>query len=195
YATDARFFLPKLIPILEKITDKKVVKEIEELKEWNLFTNDNSYATSIYRRFMDIAMDKLDVNEAAFIRLLDGLTEKETKTIQKAFILAKKEVSERRWGDLHRLEFPHLSKNSDWDFSPHLAGPGDNHTVTPGTSTWHKERKIYEQHNGASMRLIIEMKKTPEIYLALPGVNKDYQDADPFLFNDWDKCQYHQVAY
>src|SRR5690606_3832297 len=98
--------------------------------------------------------------------------------------------------DLHRLEFPHLSKNTAWDFSPHIAGPGDKHTVTPGTATWNAERNLYEHTNGASMRLIIEMKKeAPEVYLALPGINANYQTADAFGFNDWNKCLYQKINF
>jgi hypothetical protein len=46
------------------------------------------------------------------------------------------------------------------------------------------------------MRMIIEMKKRPEIQLSLPGLNRHYQDkttATPW--QEWRECKYKTIEY
>src|SRR5690606_8019439 len=135
FVTDAKFFLPKLMPILQ---DSDLRAEIVELEKWDLFAKDDSYATGLYRRTMHLIMENLKVNEAALIRLLDEVDEEQKKAILDSFGQAVTEVKQREWKDIHRLDFSHLSTSKRWQFSPDIAGPGDNHTVNPGTATWDK---------------------------------------------------------
>jgi hypothetical protein len=110
---------------------------------------------------------------------------------------ARQEIAGRNWGDIHRLTFAHLSKNGDWKFSPEIPGIGDHHSVDPGTLKWDDDRKIYEQYSGASMRMIIEMKDTPEIHLSLPGLNRDYTSKTERTpaWNEWRACEYRTVKF
>ena len=186
-AVDARFFVPKLLK----------VADIPEIKNWDFQTSENSIATSVYRRLMDLIMDDWQVNEYALFKMLDNLTEKEKSEISSFYKVAKKQINNKSWGDFHILTFVHLSKNKDWKFAPEISGIGDNHSVDPGTSNWDSDRKIYEQYSGASMRMIIVMKKRPEIYLSLPGYNRNYTQNQPNVpsWNEWRGCEYRNIKW
>jgi hypothetical protein len=76
-----------------------------------------------------------------------------------------------------------------------MPGFGDTHSVDPGTARWNKNSNRYEQVSGASMRMIIEMTaRGPKIWLALPGLNRKYEQHEgrsPWL--GWKNCQYSEV--
>lgn len=187
-AVDARFFVPKLLSIVD----------IPELKNWDFSTNDDSLATSIYRRLMDLLMDGWQVNEYALFKLLDHLTEQQKSEVSSFYNVAKDQVAGRTWASLHRLSFPHLSKNGEWKFSPEIPGVGDNHSVDPGTAKWDADRKLYDHYSGASMRMIVVMKERPEIYLNLPGLNRTYTEQNAGqtpAWAEWRTCLYHQVKW
>ena len=185
---DARFFLPKIQKYLRSPL----------FSEWNAAATDSSKELPLYRRLMDLLMDHWTVNEYALFRLLDRLTPSQIAELKEKFELAKAEVSGRNWGEIHRLKFSHLSKNPRWKFSPEISGVGDTHSVNPGTSKWNSKLKIYEQSSGASMRMIVEMDKTPRIWLSLPGKNRFYQNssydkASPW--ESWKNCEYTEVNF
>ncbi|MBA2405155.1 MAG: penicillin acylase family protein, partial [Bdellovibrionales bacterium] len=184
---DARFFVAKLLK----------VADIPELKDWNFNAQENSLAPSVYRRLMDLLMEGWQVNEYALYKLLDNLDQKQKDELISFYKVAKEQISGRGWGDFHRLTFAHLSKNNDWKFSPEIPGIGDNHSVDPGTSKWDPDKKIYEQYSGASMRMIIIMKETPEIHLSLPGYNRNYTQSQPAIpaWAEWRACLYNQVSF
>ena len=185
-AVDARFFVEKILRFIDS----------PELKAWDYNTNEKSVAPAIYRRMMDIMMDEWKVNEYALFRVLDTPVAHKQKEMKGFYKRALNEIKNRKWGDIHRLYFPHLSRNADWVFAPEVAGFGDNHSVDPGTSKWSNETKMYEQYSGASMRMIIEMKPRPEIILSLPGQNRNYQlQAKGNPWQDWRDCKYQPVAY
>lgn len=180
-AVDAKFFVPALINAIE----------IPELKEWNLEASENLVAPGIYRRFMDLLMEKWEVNEYGLTRLLKTITQEQREEMKSVLEIARKDIAGRPWGKVHRLSFAHLSRNVRWVFSPEISAPGDNHTVDPGTSKWNEDRKVYEHISGASMRMIIEMEDRPKIHLVLPGFNRDYTtktEKDPW--KDWKDCKY-----
>jgi penicillin amidase len=183
---DARFFLPKLQQHLRAT----------EFENWSMEARDDSLELPLYRRLMDLLMEKWNVNEYALFRLLDQLNASRHKELMEMFILAKAQVAERNWGDFHRVKFPHLSKNPTWIFAPDLAGIGDAHSVNPGTAVWNSELGIYEQNSGASMRMIIEMDQTPRIWLALPGLNREY-DTSPLssAWKSWKNCEYTEIKF
>lgn len=185
-AVDARFFVPQILKYLNS----------EPLATWEFQTEDHSGPTSVYRRLMDIMMTEWKVNEYALFKLLEKLPETKIKEIKTFYDKAIEDIAGKNWGDLHRLSFDHLSKNLDWKFSPKIAGIGDNHSVDPGTSKWNDDRKIYEQNSGASMRMIIEMREVPKIFLVLPGLNRDYavkSDKNPWM--DWKNCQLSEISF
>jgi penicillin G amidase len=183
---DARFF----IPLIQKYLN------VEEFRDWNLEADEDTYTTSLYRRFMDILMEEWKVNEYALYRLLEAADTIKTQELKKALTQARKEIKNKKWSELHRISFKHLSKNGEWTFAPELAGVGDTHSVNPGTAKWDPDRQIYEQYSGASMRMIIEMKKNPEIWLTLPGLNRNYTGKpDPKNWLGWKNCLYQKIDY
>jgi penicillin amidase len=185
-AVDARFFVEKILRFIDS----------PELKAWDFNTKEDSIAPAIYRRMIDIMMEEWKVNEYALFRVLDTPVSHKQKEMKGFYKRAIKEIKNRKWGEIHRLHFPHLSRESEWVFSPEIPGLGDNHSVDPGTANWSNDTKIYEQFSGASMRMIIEMKPRPEIVLSLPGLNRDYQlETKSTPWQDWRECKYQTVKY
>ncbi len=185
--TDAKFLVPKLLTHLS----------FQELSTWNMNSDDDSVEMSLYLRFIDIIFDRWKIDEYAFFRILEKkLSPNQILDLKDFYEEAKKDVSGRRWSEFHQLDFQHLSQNEDWVFSPVIQGLGDTHTVNPGTAKWNDEKKIYQQFSGASMRLIIEMSPKPQIFLSLPGRNRNYYQKENF--NPWDrwrKCHYSKVSF
>lgn len=183
---DAEFFIPKLLKNID----------IPEFKTWDMVAHDDSKVLPLYRRLMDLLFEKWEVNEYALYRLLDNLTVVQKEDLAKIYQIAKADVKERTWGKIHRVNYPHMSKNTDWIFSPDLPGPGDNHTVNPGTAKWNSDKKIYEHYSGASMRMIIEMSKPVKIELVFPGKNRNYSEKDASTaWEDWLQCKYQEVSF
>jgi acyl-homoserine lactone acylase PvdQ len=176
-----------------------------ELENWNFNSFDTTTALPLYRRLMDLLMEQWQVNEYALYRLLNQLSSEKHKELMDVYALAKAEVGDRDWGQIHKVGFFHLSRNGEWIFSPEISGVGDNQTVDPGTAKWNAERRIYEQNAGASMRMIIEMSQPPAVHLCLPGLNREYtnirnkptdsseKDVNPW--EDWRMCRYTRVNF
>lgn len=183
---DARFFVPKL---------QKYLK-LSELDNWNMNAEDSSIILPLYRRLIDLMLEKWEVNEYALFRLLDNLNIDQQIELKAIHVLAKSQLMGRNWGQIHRVKFPHLSKDPNFHFSPDLAGVGDTHSINPGTATWNADAGIYEQTSGASMRMIIEMSTPPKIWLGLPGINRHY-DHLPIssAWESWKNCQYSEVQF
>lgn len=183
---DAQYFLPRL----------KNFIQMPELDGWNELASDDSKALPVYRRFMDLAMERWNVNEYAFYAMLEKLNEQQVKELKAAYEDAKKDVDNRNWGEIHKVGFFHLSRNANWVFSPEIAGIGDTHTVDPGTAKWNSDRDLYEQNSGASMRMIVELGDGPQIQLALPGVNRGYDQKQAELpWRRWKNCEYSAVKF
>ncbi len=185
-AIDARFFVPRLT--------KKF--QVPEFKEWDYSVQKDSIALPLYRRWMDLLMEEWDLDEEGLWNFLNVADDKEMSRMNEILNLARSEIKDMRWEDLHRLHFPHLSKNNDWVYSPEIPGVGDRQTVNPGTARWNSEKKRYEQFSGASMRMLIEMSQKPRILLALPGLNRDYAMKSRFSpWDDWRSCHYQEVEF
>jgi penicillin amidase len=183
---EARFFLPKFAKYLN----------VPEFQNWSRLSEDASFVLPLYRRFFDLLLEKWEVNEYALFKLLDKLSPNQLSEFKETFKTAQNEVKGKSWGELHVLNFPHMSKNMDWAFSPEIPGIGDTHTVDPGTSKWNSNRQLYEQQSGASMRMIIEMSETPKVILALPGLNRNYdKKADYSPWKSWSNCEYTEIKY
>jgi penicillin amidase len=183
---DARFFLSKI---------QKYINA-PELNNWNMFSDDSSKALPIYRRLLDITFEKWEVNEYALFKMLDKLSPEQEKDFKGFYELAVAEVGGRTWAKVHVVNFPHMAKVDSWAFSPEIPGVGDLHSINPGTAKWNPERNVYEQTSGASMRMIIEMKETPKIWLALPGLNRHYDKKQNNIpWESWKKCEYAQLEF
>ena len=181
---DSRFFLP----LLRKLVDEPMFSEVP------LTAHDDSKVLPVYRRLMDITMERWKVNEYALIKILRKPDKARLSDLKKFHAEARKEAGNRTWGEMLRVSFPHLSKNEKWKFAPELPGSGDVHSVDPGTSRWNPEKKQYEHYSGASMRMIIHLSPSPRILLALPGVNRGYQSKqEDSQWSKWKNCQYSEV--
>lgn len=181
---DARFFIPKLQDYLN----------VPEFEKWDYSSSDSSRVLPVYRRLMDTLLKEWSVNENALYKLLDNLSSDRVEELRDYYDEAVSDSGNKTWGEIHRVNFPHLSKNTDWVFSPEIAGVGDTHSVNPGTADWMSG--VYKQTSGASMRMIIEMTKVPKIYLGLPGLNRNYTDkssTDPW--KSWKNCEYSQIEF
>lgn len=184
---DARFLIPK---INKYLSDDRLMK-------WNFIASDESLELPLYRRMLDLVMERWKVNEIALYRLLDNLDEKELKDLRSIYLEAVKEINNRKWSEVLRLGFSHLSKNESWSFAPEISGVGDSHTVDPGTARWNSNKKIYEQYSGASMRMIVELTPdSPRIWLSMPGVNREYDTRTlGQTWEEWRNCQYKEVKF
>ncbi len=183
---DARFFLPKIQKYLNA----------PEFQNWTLTSEDSSKALPVYRHLLELVFEKWEVNEYALFKMLDQLTPEQEKEFKEIYQQAVAEVKGRTWGEFHVVNFPHMSKNDSWIFSPEIPGIGDTHSINPGTAQWNADRKVYEQNSGASMRMIIELKDTPTVWLALPGLNRHYDmKKDNTAWESWKRCEYTQVAF
>ncbi|HXH76840.1 MAG TPA: penicillin acylase family protein [Bacteriovoracaceae bacterium] len=184
---DARYFVPRIL---------KYIKD-PLLLNWNQVATDSSLALPLYRRFIDITMEEWALDEYALYRTLDKLTQKQQSEFHVFYDRAVKDVNGRHWGEFHRLSFDHLSNDKLWSsFSPDIPGVGDTHSVNPGTSKWNKDRNLYQQYSGASMRMIIEMSEHPKIQLVMPGLNREYTvKGNKTPWQDWKECRYSEVAY
>ncbi|HLW56976.1 MAG TPA: penicillin acylase family protein, partial [Bacteriovoracaceae bacterium] len=141
-------------------------------------------------------MDEWEVNESALYLLLDNLDKTRATQLRPLYEKAQKEVSQRKWGELSKLPFEHLSGNKKFQFSPVLSSLGDEHTVGPGTTRWKEDEKQYEHFSGASMRMIVEMSNPVKVFINLPGKNRDYQKGSlEGPWQDWRMCKYFEVSY
>jgi penicillin amidase len=180
FVNDAPFFLPLL---------EKYLKPFP-FTDWDMVANEGSTLLPLYRRLIDLLLEKWEVNEFALFHLLQDLPEKKIKEVTELYELAKADVQGRNWGALHLVNFPHLSKNDAWAFAPTIGGIGDTHTVNPGTAKWNAEKKVYEHYSGASMRMIVELGESPKLWLSLPGRNRDYTASHETQWTPWRSCQY-----
>ncbi|MGE3609347.1 MAG: penicillin acylase family protein [Bacteriovoracaceae bacterium] len=185
-AVDAKFFRERIVKYID----------FPALNTWEFDTNDGSGVVPIFRRMMDLMMEKWKVTEFGLYRMLENLDKNQQLELNKIYHQSLKDIKSRTWGEVHRVNFPHLSKNTKWSFSPDIPGIGDNATVDPGTSKWNPDRQVYEQTAGASMRMIIELKSRPEVFLALPGLNRNYTEkSQQNPWDDWKNCRYSKVNY
>jgi penicillin amidase len=182
---DAKFFLPKI---------KKYI-DIPEFNNSNMVAEDSSRSLPYYRRLMDLMMEEWEVNENGLYRLLNDLSEEQKKTLMELKSKLISEIKGRDWGTIHKLNFPHISGNPDWKFSPEIAGVGDTHSVDPGTASWNQELGFYQQSSGASMRMIVELGKETRIWLSLPGVNREYHVPKTLPWLDWKSCKYSELSF
>lgn len=185
-AMDARFFVPLLAQKFE----------LPEFKDWDYMVKRDSLAVPLFRRWMDLMMEEWDITEEGLWNLIKIADGKDLKMMGSLLKKARSEVKETKWEDLHRLSFPHLSKNESWIYSPEIAGVGDKQTVNPGTARWNAEKNRYEQFSGASMRMLVEMKEKPRILLSLPGLNRDYSVKSRLSpWEEWRGCEYREIDF
>ena len=183
-AVDARF----LIPVLKNKIN------MPELDAWDFYVRGSEIQPTIFRTFMNEILEKWNVNEDAFFYLITHELDQRAEELQKIYDEVVKKYKTIKWESIHRINFKHLS-NQGFKFSPELSGVGDKNTVNPGTMKWNEDLRQFDHTSGASMRMIIEMKERPEIYLVLPGKNRNYARPVDEISNweNWRTCKYTRI--
>lgn len=196
-AVDARYMVPLLVDALTEV-DWKVSHRawLEKLREWDFSTGPECEVCAIYRRTMDLSMEALKVGEPGFWKLGQEKNPDWERAVEDAFKQAWQELDGKKWGEVHKNHFHHLSGNKDWVFSPTIPTKGDKHSVNPGWSKWDEESKTFDHYSGASERLIVEMFDTPQVWLILPGLNNRYDSWGKLNpWQDWADCQQTRVEW
>lgn len=196
-AADAPYLAPLLAAALEKTQLSDAQKTwVSELKAWDFQATLDCRVCPIYRRTLDLVMEKLLVHEIGFWRLGQESHPDWLRAVHEGFASAWKDLNGKVWRDVHLNSFPHISNRTDWNFSPEIPTRGDKQSVDPGSVRWNEERKVFEHFSGASERLIVVMDAIPEVWLSLPGLNTRYDTASGR--NPWQKwadCQQELVEW
>jgi penicillin amidase len=196
-AVDAKFFVPHILKVLMA---PEFVELSQKLSQWDYLANEDCQVCGIYRLGMMKAMESLQVTETGLFGLANNNAPEWRAAIETSFRQALSEVGFNAWGLMHKNKFSHVSQQEKWNYSPEISTPGDKHTVNPGTSYWDGPEKKFWHTNGASLRMIVKMTKTPEVYLTLPGMNVEYHSKNPnkvktYPWRDWVQCRQQKVQW
>jgi hypothetical protein len=196
---DQRFLLPLLIKHVEQTASRgSIPRLISDLRIWDGNATPGCTVCGLYRRWVDLLRERLQVNLVALYRLLAlqntpiHLNEIIAETLQAAF----DQTRAQPWSILHIAPFPHISNERQLlDHSP-VPSPGDAESVNLGRGEW--RGTAYEHTEGPSQRMIIEMARTPKIWLGFAGRNlyalSDTQ-ANPIDWQSWAQCEIAPVAF
>lgn len=194
-AAEARYFVDIIYNSFEQsVLSVEEKAWFEKLKAWDYSASISCDVCPLYRRVMDRTLEELEVTEAGLWKLAQESSGEVRETIQQVFKEEFPRLKNKKWGDVHLNPFGHMSNRKDWKLSPELPSHGDKHSVNPGSSKWNEERAVYEHYSGASQRMIVDLKSTPEIWLTLPGFNNRYDERgalDPW--QSWIDCEYQKV--
>ncbi len=209
-AVDSRFLAPLLVKVSQKVGIPAWVSK--ELESWNFEVSADCRVCSLYRRWMDRLEESFELPIEGIYRTLQGFEgnaqSEDGARIKEAFSEAMKDLKATdekgipEWQAIHRNFFTHLSEDDRLTDRQSIAGPGDEHTVNPGTSNW--IRGHYEQKWGASQRMLVEMATTPVMYTIFPGPIlrsqkqkqgiRDLEKTDgPWM--EWQSCQRKKMEF
>jgi penicillin amidase len=207
-AVDARFLVPELLRWMHPNTfpDLNSLEQeiIQLLAAWDYQTDETCTVCAFYRRWMDLLLNKMNVNETVLHQLLTRqltklpLNEPLIQTFRQ--VIAEWSLSRvdqvPKWRDVHLNLFPHISGDPRFTFEGSLAGPGDRFTVNLGTCEW-KDGRCY-QDSGASHRLLVEMSSPPKMVRILSGTNQNLAFRDLGQMNSpwnrWKRCEYDSLS-
>lgn len=197
---EARFLLHFLLPLIPNDTPSEVVTT---LSNWDFSTNLKCQACALYRRWTDLLSERWNVNEAALWHTLNSMSENKKTEATESFRLAMQQLVQTygtaipEWGNVHRIKFDHLSKQSPFLLDQSLPSTGDEHSVSPGTASYHDG--YYYQTAGASHRLLVEMSTPPKVMMALAGTNQTASrpdfDTPESAWLKWRDCQIQSVQF
>jgi penicillin amidase len=202
-AQDARILLPLLNGYLQPLAaSNNTNKALAILNKWDLQTTVNCKECFLFRRWMGLIYESQNLNVISLYRSLTdpNLAKKEQfseilssqleQSYQEYLALLK---SDRKWGDLHINQFVHLW-GEDFNKPLTIATPGDEETVSPGTSDW--DGHFFKHRSGASQRLVIEMANPPRVFSIMAGENADHETPDlnnpDLAWKKWANCQLSQ---
>jgi penicillin amidase len=189
-AVDAEYFLPFLTSFLP-------LAERAPLLVWDKITDLDCKACGPYRRFMQRLKTQYFMNEGGLYSLIQERPKSFVEFAKQAWQETKTDLPPGlKWGEIHQAPFKHF--NEKFVAAPAVQTAGDDHSVSPGSSHWDSEKKQFIHTAGASQRMIVLMKDTPEIWLSLPGLNVDVQDqfnspAWQKAWQSWNACEYMKV--
>ncbi len=196
---DSRMFFPLLFPVLQKIAEKNkserlrdFLAQLERWKASGFETRADCEACGVFRVWARNFGKRSQLTEPALFRKLSETPDSLAPMIEEELMTALNSAAYgKKWGDLHRAPFQHLSKAPELDRDETLFTPGDDRTVSPGTAEWNG--KIFPHTNGASQRIIVELSRPVKIYLGLAGPNVNV--AHPVLagkdsaWQKWVDCE------
>lgn len=199
-AEDAKVLLPLLNNYFSKIRlTEKETSALNILKQWNFKTSLDCKECFLYRRWLDLVYEKLEINVIALYNILSQPKlldqEKFNKELRLALLngfneFLELEKNSKRWGDMHVNRFNHLW-GSQFLHTNVIGTPGDQETVSPGTADW--DGKLFEHKAGASQRLIVELTNPPTVYSSLAGENQDHEipelNDNKMAWQNWAQCQ------
>jgi len=199
-AVDARFLLPKLLAGVgeaDSAWSEKEKSALTLLKGWNFETDVNCIPCGIFRTWAGTLYTTKKLTAVSLYRTLESNTTSEWKTtLVKSFQDSVAQLTQKntkpfpKWGELHLNYFRHLA-DPQYAKLPPLSTPGDENTVNPGSGF--SDENPFEQTDGASQRLLVEMTSPPQVYSILPGINTDEATLDLNAPNapwqDWANCK------
>ncbi len=197
-AVDARFLLPRMLPLLSTEELDIAKQATEALFKWNYRAEVGCEACGIYRRWVTRLMAERNINEVALYRELSAPDPDSSleRSVRESYLLALDDLEIHPysklpiWKDLHQSSFEH-QMGSDFFRAQAFGTPGDNFSVNLGASRWQGGKFIH--YDGASHRLIVEMSQPPKIYSALAGSNLDISRRDlsdpQGSWQKWNRCE------
>jgi len=194
---DARFFVPlltqKLKPILELLEESAVSPRLRTVfqgfLEWKDYSGDlECRLCGPYRRWMQRLFELEQGDERSLYRWLKEephlLTELRGRAWLRELELALEDLRVPSsaqslhefpaWGARHANPYrsvaaPYFAPGR----TPSVPTPGDDHSVSPGTSDWDPQIGQFVHKSGASQRLLVHMSEVPEVYGMVPDTEND----------------------
>ncbi|MCM2323516.1 MAG: penicillin acylase family protein [Oligoflexia bacterium] len=203
-AVDARFLLAPLLKVARAGESPRsaLAVLIPWLEEGRFDAGPECQACPVYRLWLTRIFEKTGLGENGLYRALvngapvAGLDERIREALKEAALELELDLRVKSWGELHLAPFAHLAGDG-YRAGTAIATPGDEQSVSPGTSDWQEGR--FRHRSGASMRLLVELADPPVLRLALPGSNQDLERSDAALaaspWKRWSRCEYEPVSF
>jgi hypothetical protein len=189
-AVDARFLLPVILPQLRGrgARPDHLTELVERFASWDLQTGLECRECALFRLWMKELGDPQWVYARA--------TQKDGEARSAFFDEAARALEAAadrlsrvggpwlRWGDIHRAVFPATEVSRPFDvpslevLGSLLATPGDEHSVSPGSSDFIENGRFaaFSHHSGPSQRMIVELSDPPRVHFVLPESLKQRRD-------------------
>ncbi len=208
-AVDARFIVPGLLALAAGWdVDARERAALELLKGWDFRTGLDCRPCGVFRFWMEMIYEESrhTVNslhrvlaDTADAKALSTVARKSLASALDALGIEKGSPTFPVWGEVHRIEFEHLSGDSRYKRleKSFLPTPGDDNTVSPGTGELNG--RMYKQTAGASQRVLTELTSPPRLRMVLPSLESDEPVGDLAAIGSpwrrWRDCEYGDVRF
>ena len=211
FNSEASYLLPLLlahvetqvIPPSKKDRIRSIVKSF---RKWNFYNDEQCLVCGVYRRWMSLLIQKANITVSRKEAILYNLLKQKRKDVIVEIIpqllkaldqLSVKSAKDLKpWGQIHQATFPSLGGKGRFP-APSLPTPGDKNTVNVAQSRWRDGR--FDNHFGASQRLLVELSTPPRVWSILPGPQRDIHPRDPNKeggpWMKWKNCQLERRHY